>query len=255
MNGYIEIVSGTLGGGKSMYAVEEGYKHLKKGGFWYTNIEVHPEMVAEQMRFEGLIFDPQRLVRLDGKTIRGFIDQIKRGTSKSPVMVTLDEAHLEWNARDYQSTRKNEGDRDMLNFITMVRKLDIILYFITQSAEDIDKQLRKKAAYMTLCRNFKGFRFLNMIPCPIPIMSRTRWDISVGNSKPIRLWGNFFFRQKWVSEMYNSDALLGACADRFEALQTVEGEPLKRYFPEKPGLNFKEALFACFSASFVASLF
>lgn len=255
MNGYIEIVSGTLGGGKSMATVEFIYNWLKRGAYAFTNIEMHHEKVCAQMWQDGFIFEPERLKLLDGKTIKGFTSQISRGTNDCPVIVAIDEAHLEWNSRDYQETKKDKGSRDMLNFITMVRKLDIILYFITQSPEDIDKQLRKKAAYLTMCRNFKGFRIWNMIPFPFPIMTRTRWDISVGNPKPVRLEGHFFTRPKWVCEMYNSDALLGEEASKYSAMATAHGSPLARRQMPQNHVSLGQLSLVSLCAGFAASLF
>lgn len=256
MIGWIEIVSGTLGGGKTMAVAEKLYDWLKRGAYVFTNIEMHKDKIAEQMYRDGYVFEPERLTLLDGRTIKGFISQIKRGDQSCPVVVAIDEAHLEWNARDYQQMKSDSQSKDMLNFITMVRKLDIVLYFITQSPEDIDKQLRKKAAYLTMCRNFRGFKIWNLVPFPFPIMTRVRFDISVGNPRPVRLEGHFFFRPKWVCDLYNSDALLGVEASKYSNMETAHASPLRRVVRSSSNGGFAfEFWGSVVCSSFVVSLF
>lgn len=228
MNGKVEIVSGTLGGGKSLYAVETLYGHLQKGGYVYTNIEINVDAVADRLLKSGYVFDPKRLVKLSSVSLRGFHTEIARGIGSMCVMVVLDEAHLEWNARDYQKARKDETTKEMLNFVTLVRKLDIHLVFITQDSADIDKQIRKKVSTLVFCRNLKKLRIGGLIPCPIPIMVRVFYDVSVGNAKPIMLYQDIFMSRKWVYPLYNSDALLGESAALFESLPQVEGGALNR---------------------------
>lgn len=231
MKGYIEIVAGTLGGGKSMAAVERAYYHLLAGGWVYTNIELHAGAIRGQMVRHRRVFRDERLVFLEGRSVSGFHMQIARGTVQSQVLVMIDEAHLEWNSRDYQSTKSDPSGREMLNFITLVRKLDIILIFITQSPEDIDKQMRKKASWLLMCRNLKDLRLFGFIPLFVPLFVRTRYDIAVGGNKPRKVSSEWFFRPKWVCELYNSDALLGAAAGKFSGMRVVEAAPLERLPP------------------------
>lgn len=228
MNGWIEIVAGTLGGGKTMHGVERAFDHLLKGCYVFGNVAFKPDRIAAEMASRGYEFDAPRLSQLNGKSLDDFHTQIARGTNDSQVMVLIDEAHLEWNSRDYQTTKSDPKARAMLNFITFVRKLDIILVFITQSPEDIDKQLRKKASLLTMCRNFKNFRLGGVFPLPIPLMSRVTYDISIGNKKPERINFEIFQRPKWVCELYDSDALTGKAQDTFGGLRTVKARPLNR---------------------------
>jgi len=228
MNGRIEIIAGTLGGGKSMCAVERAYEHLERGGYVFTNVEMHPEKIAERMLSRGYVFEPDRLVRLDGNSVSDFHLQVARGTADAQVLVMIDEAHLEWNSRDYAVTRKDTQAKEMLNFCTLVRKLDIILLFITQAPEDIDKQLRKKANLLWICRNMRYYKIWGIIPFPLPIMTRTCFDIAVGHAKPMKQFSEFFLRPTWACQLYNSDALLGQAAGKFAEMQTLVARPLKR---------------------------
>ena len=174
MNGFIEMVTGTLGGGKTSLAVERIYEHLCKGGWVYTNIECYPDKIAERMAQIGLEFDPQRLVILQGDA-REFHKHVKRGTADSLVMVAIDEAGLEINSRDWGKTEKPQ-----LAFNTMARKLDIWLVYISQDANDVDKQIRKKADTIWVCRNMKKLKIWGVFPFPLPFYFRVRFDNTRG---------------------------------------------------------------------------
>lgn len=258
MNGSIEIVTGTLGGGKTLLAVERAYYHLRRGGHVFSNIEIHPERIAERLALEGFQFEPDRLVQLSTESLRGFEEQIKRGTKDCPVMVVLDEAHLEWNSRDYAQSRKEDSVKRMLDFNTLARKLDIDLVYVTQSMTDIDKQLRSKAAKLVVCRNMKQLRIMGLIPLPLPFYSRVYFDISVGNPKPQKTDFDIFLLPRWVCSLYNSDALLGKSAKAFEGMEIASSTPLKRIPKlrspgEKPKL-LNAANIAAFAACVVCSI-
>lgn len=245
MNGFIELVTGTLGGGKSAFAVERIYEHLKRGGWVFTNVECYPDKIAERLARDGYVFDPERLVMLQGDA-REFHRVIRRGTSDSLVMLVIDEAGLELNSRDWAKT-----DKDQLAFNTMARKLDIWLVYISQDANDVDKQIRKKADTIWVCRNMKKLKIWGFIPFPLPFYFRVRFDNTRG-TKPQKMDSELLLRSPaWG--LYNSDAMVGLVAQKFSGMRSVEASPLKRISrPPKP-VEFSPALAAF--ASCVAFFF
>jgi len=220
MNGFIEIVSGTLGGGKTAFAAERAFDHLCKGGYVYSNVEFYPTAIAARMAELGLEFDPSRLVMLTGSA-RKFHEQISRGTADSLVMLVIDEAGLELNARDYKQT-----DDTQMAFNTMARKLDIHLVYISQDMNDVDKQIRRKADTVWICRNMKKLKIWGVLPFPLPFYFRVRMDNTRGKLvkhdsevvlPPLPSWG-----------LYNSDAMVGDKAASFANLKQVVATPLRR---------------------------
>ena len=222
MNGAIEIITGTLGGGKTLFAVERIYWHIRAGGWVYTNIEVHPEEFAKRLAAEGLEFDPARLVILTGDP-REFHKQISRGTKDSVVMLVIDEAGLSFNSRDWAKT-----DKANLTFNTLVRKLDILLLYVSQEINDVDKQFRKKAGKLWVCRNFRHYHLMGVIPMPIPMMFRVCFDNSTGSSKPRKLHSEITIRRSWACGLYNTDAILGQDQGEMGKMKTVTATPLRR---------------------------
>ncbi len=252
MNGYVKIITGLLGGGKSYFAsVIRGYEHLKAGGFLYTNVEMYPDVIAECMERDGKVFDPERLVLLDGKCVKGFESQIKRGTPDMPVMVVLDEAHLEWNSRDYQQTRKDPAQKKMLTLNTLARKLDLALYYITQNYSDVDKQIRGKASGLITCRNLFRKPLIGFIRIPYPIFLFNFYEFNESHGKPFKVDWDLKILDKRKCRMYNSDALLGEDAKDFEGMQIAYAKPLADAPKPKPNPWFR---WAQYTTSFVSCL-
>src|SRR5690606_30233321 len=245
MNGYLKLVTGNMGGGKTSYVVEMGIEHLLKGGTFATNIKCHVDVIAEYIPDQGFEFDPSRLIHLTGD-IGKFFDQIPRGTPSNLVLVGVDEAALEgFNSRDW-----NKMDRRIFNFCVLARKLDVGCCFITQQPEFFDKQLRKLCnGGLTDCRNLKSFKIWGVIPFPLPLIVRVHHDCVGGvfrknHSEPL-------FERRWVWKFYDSDALLGAAAAEFEQMQVAKSGPLSCI--KKPDTGFDPSFFITLCASFFVS--
>lgn len=243
MNGATEAITGTLGGGKTAFAVERMLEHLLAGGYCYTNVEIYLEKVREWMLEKGRVFEPDRLIFLTGD-LGTFHKQVKRGTHECQVMVVLDEASLDFNARDWASTSK-----DLLAFNNFVRKLDIILLYITQRFEDLDKQFRARVGVLWVCRNMKHLKLLGLIPFPLPLFFRVRFDNTRGNGKPVKLDSEAVVKS-WAWGLYNSDALTGKGHEQFLAMETANRTPLKRIQkPKTQGPSiWPELITVCLSA-------
>lgn len=244
MNGYIEIVSGTLGGGKTSLGVEFSYATLKKGGWVFSNVEFYPDKIAERMLSEGYVFDPQRLVMLQGDA-RDFYKVVKRGTADSLVHLLIDEAGLEFNSRDHTKTEK-----DQIAFNTMARKLDIRLTYVSQSHNDVDKQIRGKADTVWVCRNMKKLKIWGLIPFPLPFYFRVRYDTTRAQGKLTHMDTDIVLRSPaWG--LYNSNAMVGSVAQKFNGMEQVQGSPLKRVpRPKPPRQSFWPELAALACASY-----
>jgi len=245
-------VTGTLGAGKTAFTVEQMYDHLCRGGWVFTNVEVfhdekHPHPMAlrdnfkQRMAKDGYVFQPERLVVLTGNA-RTFHEHIKRGTANCVVLLVIDEAGLDLNSRDWAQTEKPQ-----LAFNTMARKLDIRLLYITQDANDVDKQIRRKADTIYVCRNLKNLRILGVVPIPIPLYIRVRFDNTRGD-KPRKMDFDLAFKSKaWG--LYNSDAMVGSSATQFANMQTVDAAPLERIRAKVVAKRRRAAiLFAAFSS-------
>lgn len=195
--------------------------HLRRGGWMWTNVAFFTDPVREWMASKGLKFDESRLNRLTGE-LSEFYKQIPRGTPEHPVVVLIDEASLDFNARDWKDT-----SRDLLAFANFVRKLDIHLIFITQRFEDLDKQFRARVSELFVCRNMKALKIWGIIPCPLPFYFRVRFDNTRGNGRPVKLDSEVVFKS-WAWGLFDSNALTGKGHEQFLAMQTAHASPLEK---------------------------
>lgn len=221
MNGEIQMVTGTLGGGKTLLGVEIACNHLRKGGHVYTNIEIRPEAVAHWLAVQGYEFDPSRLHVIPNASIKAFHEVLQRGEPDMRVYVIIDEAGLEFNSRDWKNT-----NRELLNFNVLVRKFDIFLVYIAQKPEMLDKQFRGLCQTQIDCRNLKHYRIFGHFSIPLPLLFRVHYSLVWG--KRIHTHTQTCTVPKWVFPLYNSDALLGDAAGKFAGMKHAARSPLKR---------------------------
>lgn len=216
--GSTTVITGTLGGGKSLCAVDMGMDRVSLGGTVITNIPVDPyrDKWEKWMRDEhGKVMDHERLIQLKQDSMEGFERFAKRG-SRWPVMLILDEAALDLNARDFKRRTDSE-----LNFVVLARKLTIDLVFIAQDASDIDKQIRKKMQKEIHCRSLKDL----WEEVKLPLFVRVPYTIQI-NGKPWRRKASVHWKaQSWG--YFDTKALHGKKAKEFEALDTAKDSDLE----------------------------
>jgi|GEM_PF-3211739 len=162
----IEIFEGRIGSGKSYAAVRKIAAHLADGLTACTNIAINWQgLVAFVANEYGVEIQPEQLIDLQDVDIGEFHRVTPMGSPGAPVLVVLDECHLAFNARDW-----NQTSRELLAFLTQSRKQDTDIVFISQSAENIDKQFRRLVQYVWRFRDLRkttvpglGMNFNTMI--------------------------------------------------------------------------------------------
>lgn len=242
MNGYLKLVTGNLGGGKTSYVAELIAYHLRDGGYVATNIELRLDEIAEWIRSEGFVFDPSRVIILKGD-LDQFYAQIPRGSPERVVMVAIDEAAITgFNSRDFAKL-----DRTVFNFCTLARKLDVGMWWVTQRPQFFDKQLRELCVALIDCRDMRQFKLWGFVPLPLPLLVRVHHQMVDG--RPRYPTPEVVFRKKWVWKLYNSDALLGDAANKFANMLKVNATPLPRIVQTGP------SSFSPFIVSLCASFF
>jgi len=218
LEGSTTIVTGTLGSGKTLLGVEMGMDHLTYGGTLVTNIPLHVEKIAAWMQEEfGLILDAERVIQLNARSIRNFHDLAIRGNQENSVMMVLDEAGFDINAKDHASL-----EEETRNFVALCRKMTIDLVLISQSSLDVAKQIRCKMQNEIHCRSLNNF----WEGVKLPIFLCVRYTLAVGQ-KPMRR----SVKVKWKAQswgMFDSMALHGERAEIFAALNEAKRGKLKR---------------------------
>lgn len=153
------IITGTMGGGKSYYAAELAYKCWKAGGVVHSNIpwnqeELHrhefehlhvklPDDVSTWVRKEESPEGGQRLAS----------DVIIGGTEGAENLIIVDEAALAFHMYDQVANRAR--NRVIFELVVMSRQIGVDMYFISQSASNIDVAIRNVAEAVIHCVNVK----------------------------------------------------------------------------------------------------
>lgn len=145
----ITILTGVPGEGKSMFGshllIEElisGTRHI------VTNLPLNLEALnaAFLERFDnGCISD--RVTMVDDDELKQIFTLKDRYPAEGRLFV-LDEAHIAFNARAWQTTGS-----DVLFYLSQHRKLGDDVIVITQAAGNLDKQFRSVAQTFVRCRN------------------------------------------------------------------------------------------------------
>jgi hypothetical protein len=142
----IQIVTGKLGAGKTLYTVMLMFEALCKGRIVVTNIAVDwPRIKALARRVRRVALRDEQLIRLDPGRDRNWHESIPWGLPHAPIEVYLDEIHLFFNARDWQKT--SQENRGLLSFLTQSRKAGVNVTFIAQEINTVEKQFRVLAEW------------------------------------------------------------------------------------------------------------
>lgn len=142
----IEFVTGKIGSGKTLYAVERIFMHLIKGGTVATNIDLKFDKISNlAWKKYGKKIIPAQIVEVDINRTPNWDLEVPWGVPELPVLSVWDEVHLFNNARDWKKTQDKQGQ--MLSFLTQSRKACVDVIFITQDSKTVDKQFRIQAQF------------------------------------------------------------------------------------------------------------
>jgi hypothetical protein len=222
----IEIYEGRLGGGKTYSATIRIVDHLRQGGLVATNIEVNWDAIVEFVkRIYRLVLQDDQLIKLQDDQIANFYKYTPSGTDKLPVLVVLDEAHLNFNSRDWNLT-----SRETLAFLTQSRKVHTDIIFIAQSALNMDKQFMRLVQYIWRFRDLSKWKIPGLsIPYPFPHILSCQFDY---DGKTM-LQRTFQIKNKEVFKLYKTNAIVRGFP-RLEGVQTSRQlEKLKGKFKMK----------------------
>lgn len=185
----ITIVQGVVGGGKTIFAVEETIRRISEGGHVYTNVDMDEAQCRGYVMRKHKRYLKRGLIRKlpETENIRTWVDFIDFGSVEDPILVVLDEAQMFWNSRDWAKTAKAEGENPMLSFLTQSRKAGVDVMVISQDAGNIDKQFRVLAQSVVTARNMahmklpifgislKGFILYTWMETATRSIFKSRW--------------------------------------------------------------------------------
>lgn len=221
----IHIVLGKPGSGKSLYATNRVIRELiETQRNIVTNLPLRPDRLNEYIQQTY----PQANTRFVERVRILSDDEIStfwkfRGPGDDPgaqgVAYFLDEAHIAFNARDWA----NIG-RGALHYLSQHRKLGDVVWPITQSPGNLDKQFRSVAEDFTLLRNeytakFGPFRGRGRF------VRKTYLSEPAANSEPFET-ASFSLDAKGIASCYDTAKGIGVHGNKADIGRRAKGIPI-----------------------------
>lgn len=203
----ISVITGKIGGGKSLFALTHAVEKLAKGGCVVSNlaldeIEVDQYLWANyrrrlshgQIRYHDFEEEPE------------FHHKIPFGTPQLPVLVICDECQLYYNAA--QASQLQAKYLKLVSFLTQSRKCSVDVVFVTQHDTTIWAQFRHQALFGYKCRDMRVVSLPFVGQLPMLGLSWVKYDMISGEimergRTPLspRLFKLYDTRQMYDSQM------------------------------------------------------
>lgn len=221
----IHIILGKPGSGKSLYATNRVIRELiETQRNIVTNLPLRPDRLNEYIQQTY----PQANTRFVERVRILSDDEIStfwkcRGPGDDPgaqgVAYFLDEAHIAFNARDWA----NIG-RGALHYLSQHRKLGDVVWPITQSPGNLDKQFRSVAEDFTLLRNeytakFGPFRGRGRF------VRKTYLSEPAANAEPFET-ASFSLDAKGIASCYDTAKGIGVHGNKADIGRRAKGIPI-----------------------------
>jgi hypothetical protein len=223
----IETVEGVgVGAGKSYYACTRIITHLAAGGTVCASEtfglvwEETKKLIEERF---GKIIEDGQYETFPQSDIPRLHEVTPLGTPELPVLVVVDEAHCELNARDWADASK----RPFFLWLTQSRHDDTDVMFISQAAANIDKQIGRLVTRVIRVRNLVGWSIPGIGKWPFKQFVVGTFDRD-GKTLLDRKW---ISHDKGVFKCYTSKVMRGSHKRRG---QIVPKRQLKKSAKKKP---------------------
>lgn len=157
----VEIIDGPIGAGKTYTAVSMMLAHLAGGGVVCTNISLNWSAVADFLERKGVDGESVRknYIHMRHEEVPQMHRIVPRGTPAMPTLAVIDEVHIWFHSRDSALTA--QARRELLTWMSQIRKLGIRVILISQQWHQIDTTFRR------LCQTRYFTRRLDNLHLPI----------------------------------------------------------------------------------------
>lgn len=237
---FIEIVTGSLGAGKTYSAVEKWVlPWLLRGAHVYTNVELKWGNIKEYVANKhGLELEDQQIWFLGGPGskereldmpnifesaggAKDFLQVVKAGTDEVPSLLVWDEVHLDFDADEHKSVdaRKKEAR----TFMTQARKMNVHVCFISQSELNIDVKIRRMSLFIWFCRDMQKTKIPFFGKYPFAHILRICKD---SHNETFIHTREFSTKNTKIFSLYNSKAKFASLA--LEQAHTVKLKKVKK---------------------------
>lgn len=211
----IHYVTGTLGGGKSLYAARKISRALLEGKVVATNIRLLDDWVEKVCRHNPYWLASRsrsrRAIEREVRTRYAYVPEIEAllsarlyGRGEGRGLMILDEAHNEINNREWAE----QNQKVALRKLTLARKRGWHAYIISQHKDNTDAALRRIATIEVKCLNWQQLTRIPVFgvsPLPFPIFLAQAFAKNQASNVNAtkRLYGELY-RLGWYSKIYDT---------------------------------------------------
>ncbi len=195
----VYIICGQKGTGKSLYSVNYFINNRKKYKKVYSNKPIKGTYYTDSYNWVFKRFDEN-------------------------CAIVIDEAQLYFNSREFSKLTKSGVGMALLDYLTMCRHYKLDIFFITQSINRIDLQIRELADYVYhLKRTFKilnnpflvfGYKFPDIMefekfinPNNFSKQYDCRFLFSLINPKTLKAYDTHFIDEEYINKEKIEDSL------------------------------------------------
>lgn len=218
----IYLITGKIGGGKSLYMVDKCISHFARGGFVMGNIHFKAEPIDEILgRRHRRFFDEDKQFKFwNFEEDLDFYDELYFGTPECPVIVVCDEAHLFMSAEDYRELAKKL--KRFMSFLSQSRKAHVDVYFITQDISLIYGKICKQVEHRIHCIDMRKKRMGIFGSMP---MAGLKWVMKDMKSDMVQMTGRTKLDPK-IFDCYDSfqmyDSFMENLRDKCEVFEPID---------------------------------
>jgi hypothetical protein len=164
----IQAICGTVGGGKTLYAVLQIYEALKRGAHVSTNIHLvgwdHKTGVIDLSKgmFKRLAtyrrIKPSQLQYLDFDAISNLAAVLPAGRPESRNIVVLDEVNEWFDSVDRDKIRTDSDFRNIQRFFRQSRKVYTDIYLVLQDFQTLNNRIRNLVSHVMFSRDLANLK-------------------------------------------------------------------------------------------------
>lgn len=189
----VYFVTGSLGGGKSLCAVDRIRQYLLRGRKVATNMNLHLEHICNADN------NYTRVIRIPDAPTIADLSMIGFGSDeagdKNHGLLVLDELGTWFNARDFS----DKSRKDVIKYCIHLRKRRWDVLFIVQDVGMVDKQIRGNITqYLVFCQSSHDMWLLKLLPKFHVATVRLRSKIKVDS---------WWYRGRDLFPMYDTEQL------------------------------------------------
>lgn len=149
----ITIVTGKIGGGKTLFTVGKMMAHLAKGGRVMGNIRINFDQAASYCwkKYRARIQECQIAYHnFEEMPVFYHSTEFMRGTDELPMMLVCDECQIYFPANE-----KRPYYKALLDFLTLSRRFNVDIYFITQDPTTFVPAFRNQSQFTFYCADMR----------------------------------------------------------------------------------------------------